>query len=444
MLRYKRLQAYPTTRLAGATTSDGLAASIEAEIAGGRLAAGERLPTVRSLAGRLGLSPTTVAGAYRSLRERGLITTGGRRGTSVAAQPPLRVPQIPAAPAGVRDLWSGNPSPALLPPLRPALEQVDPRPAMYGSPARADALVSLAAADFAVDGIRGDIAIAGGALDAIERILGATVRPGDTVAVEDPTWPRLTDLLQAMGLRPGPVPMDDRGVIPAALERTLGRGARAVIVTPRGQNPTGATFDRRRQRELRAVLAGHRGLLLIEDDYLASVSGGEYHELHAATDRWATIRSHSKLLGPDLRVAPVCGDPLTVSRLEGRRLLGAGWVSHILQQTAAALWRDALDRGLLARAERVYGERRRALVDALATHGINAQGETGLGVWIPVGEELSVVQYLGERGWGVSPGERYRLASPPAIRVTTADLEPADAVRLAADFAEVLRRRPAA
>jgi DNA-binding transcriptional MocR family regulator len=64
---------------------------------------------------------------------------------------------------------------------------------------------------------------------------------------------------------------------------------------------------------------------------------------------------------------------------------------------------------------------------------------SGLNLWIPVREEAHVVQSLLERGWVVTAGERFRLQTPPAIRITTAALKPQDAERLARDLAEVLQ-----
>lgn len=58
--------------------------------------------------------------------------------------------------------------------------------------------------------------------------------------------------------------------------------------------------------------------------------------------------------------------------------------------------------------------------------------------WVPLDEEAPVVQQLLERGWAVSPGERYRFDSPPGIRVTTTDLRPAEAGDLAAAIDEVV------
>jgi DNA-binding transcriptional MocR family regulator len=414
-----------------------IAARIEVAIADGELAPGAQLPTVRELAAALTVSPATVAAAYRTLNQRGLVSASGRRGTVVTPQPPLRVRGARSLPAGTRDLATGNPDPALLPALGPALASVDPAHKLYGGPVNLPRLAELAEADFTADGITGDIAVVGGALDGIERILQTQLKPGDRVVVEDPTWPRITDLVRATGLTPAPVPIDQYGLVPGELDRALRQGARAVIVTPRGQNPTGAALDSRRAELLREVLGRHREAVVVEDDYVAAVAGAPYFSVHDASARWVVIRSLSKVLGPDLRVAPVAGDPLTISRVEGRQLLGAGWVSHLLQQTAAQLWASPATADLLVRVERIYAERRNALVDALAGYGLEAHGRSGLGVWVPVTEESAAVQQLLERGWAVSAGERFRFSAPPGIRITTTDLEPADAELLAAAIRDV-------
>jgi DNA-binding transcriptional MocR family regulator len=416
---------------AGAAT---IAARIEALIAAGQLQPGERLPAVRPLAANLQVSPVTVAAGYRSLRDRGLVTADGRHGTTVAAQPPLRVRPARPLPPGIRDLASGNPDPALLPPLGSALSRIDATHTLYGAPAVHPALAEIARADYAADGITGEITVAAGAMDGIERVLQAELRPGDRIAVEDPSWPRIGDLVTAMGLRPEPVIVDQAGPVPNRLQAALRAGARAAIVTPRGQNPTGAAVDSERAAHIKDVFATHPSVLVIEDDYLAGIAGAPYFALHGRSDRWAVIRSVSKVLGPDLRAATLAGDPLTISRVAGRHLLGPGWVSHLVQQTVATLQADAAARQLLARAEHLYAIRREALVTALDEHGIGAYGASGICVWIPVTDETTIVQALAERGWAVSPGERYRYHSEPGIRVTTTTLEPADARRLASDL----------
>jgi hypothetical protein len=89
----------------------------------------------------------------------------------------------------------------------------------------------------------------------------------------------------------------------------------------------------------------------------------------------------------------------------------------------------------LAPAERRCVQRR----DALRDHGIEAHGTSGLNVWIPLPEESAVVQALFQRGWAVAAGERYRIKTPPAIRVTIASLDVSDATAFAGDLAEALR-----
>jgi DNA-binding transcriptional MocR family regulator len=167
------------------------------------------------------------------------------------------------------------------------------------------------------------------------------------------------------------------------------------------------------------------------------VAGADYVPLHGTSSHWAVIRSLSKVIGPDLRIALMAGDPLTISRVEGRQLLGPGWVSHLLQQVAAQLLGSASTTKLIARAERTYATRRQTLIEALGEHGIDAYGRSGLGVWIPLQEEAATTRLLLERGWAVSPGERYRLGSLPGIRITTTALEAAEAGELAAALAEI-------
>jgi DNA-binding transcriptional MocR family regulator len=198
-----------------------------------------------------------------------------------------------------------------------------------------------------------------------------------------------------------------------------------------------AAVDPERGGTLRDLLGRHSDVVVIEDDYVAAVAGAPYTSLHGASARWVVIRSLSKVRGPDLRLAPMAGDALTISRVEGRQLLGAGWVSHLLQQTAAHLWASPETPELLARAERTYAERRAALVAALASYDITAYGSTGLGVWVPLAGEMATVQQLLDRGWAVSPGERYRFRTPPGVRITTTELQPDEAADLAAAMHEI-------
>ena len=89
--------------------------------------------------------------------------------------------------------------------------------------------------------------------------------------------------------------------------------------------------------------------------------------------RWAAARSLAKSLGPDLRLAILAGDPHTISRVRGRQAVGPGWVSHLLQCTAATLWADPKIARDLKKATATYSQRREAFIAALADHGIEAE-----------------------------------------------------------------------
>src|SRR4029077_1698458 len=138
------------------------------------------------------------------------------------------------------------------------------------------------------------LCVVGGALDGIERVLQAHLRPGDAVAVEKPGYAALFDLLRAQGLALAPVRVDDRGMLPDRLRAALDAGARAAVITPRGQNPTGALLDAQRARELRAVLREHPHALTIEDDHLGLLADAPLHTSVGLTERWAATRSVAK------------------------------------------------------------------------------------------------------------------------------------------------------
>ncbi|MCS0600666.1 aminotransferase class I/II-fold pyridoxal phosphate-dependent enzyme [Streptomyces sp. LP11] len=424
-----------------------IAADVERAVAGGELEPGQHLPPMRELAARLGVNPNTVAAAYRVLRERGVIETAGRRGSRIRPKPATtgREQLGVEVPADGRDLSTGNPDPDLLPRLAPALAaaagQGDRRPVRYGDdPVDAD-LLRVARAELDADGVpAGPLTVTSGSLDAIERLLTAHLRPGDAVAVEDPGWGSLLDLVPALGLRTVPVGVDDDGPLVADLRRALESGARALVVTGRAQNPTGASVTATRARALRAVLRAHPETLLIEDDHGHGIVDQPLHSLAGVTGHWALVRSAAKAYGPDLRLAVLTGDATTVDRVRGRQRLGPGWVSLLLQRTVARLWADgAVDRAAVARS---YGARRDALVEALAGHGVDARGRSGMNVWIPVPDETGAVARLLQAGWGVAPGARFRIASAPGIRVTVSPLTDADITPLAAAVAAAVRPSP--
>lgn len=418
-----------------------LVRSVEQAVASGALAPGDPLPSVRRLALEVGLSPVTVAAGLAELRRRGIVITEQRRGSRIGDGAPVGSARVPMpVPDGARDISRGNPDPALLPDLARTLTRVTFPVRLYGEPSPLPELAALAGEQLRADGVPWEeLCVVSGALDGIERVLQIHLRAGDRVAVENPGYAALFDLLRARGLALEPVAIDERGMRPEALRGALERGARAVIITPRGQNPTGAALDAARAGELRAALETFPTALVVEDDHLGPVAGTELHTTVAGRERWAATRSVAKALGPDLRLAVLAGDARTIARVQGLQQCGPGWVSHILQTLVVALWTDPAIHEQIARATATYAERRKTLLEQLERVGVRALGASGLNVWVPVPEEAAVTGALLQRGWVVAPGAPYRLAgSEPAIRITIATLREDEAGRLAGDLAEVL------
>ncbi|MFI7280803.1 aminotransferase class I/II-fold pyridoxal phosphate-dependent enzyme [Micromonospora chersina] len=436
-------------QISGASSA-AISASVETGIRAGDLAPGDALPAVRALAVELGVSPATVAKAYQELRQRGLVVTAGRHGTRVRPRPPVasrRSALMPPPLPGARDVSAGNPDSRLLPPLGPHLAALAAEfraPVGYAASAVLPELVAAARDRLAADGVPADeITVTGGALDGIERLLAAHLRPGDAVAVEDPGWANLLDLVAALGLRAIGVPVDDEGPTAPGVRAALAAGARALVVTSRAQNPTGAAVSAGRATELRTLLAGRADLLLIEDDHAAELARVPLHPLAGATPAWAFVRSVSKPYGPDLRLAVLAGDEATVARVAGRARVGAGWVSTVLQRLVLALWRDPATADLVRRAAESYERRRDGLVDALAARGLAAHGRTGINVWVPVPDETVAVTALRDAGWSVAPGALNRIAAAPGVRITVSTLDEADLGPLADAVARAVRPSPA-
>ena len=158
----------------------------------------------------------------------------------------------------IRD--SGNPDPRLIPDLAPALATAaGRRPVLYGEPTIDRDLRAWAEGWMAPDVPTGPsglhLTLTSGAVDAVERLLAQALLRDDVVALEDPCFLASIHLAQLGGYRAVPVPVDAEGMTVDGLRRALAQGARAVVSTPRAQNPTGASLTAGRAEQLRAVLA---------------------------------------------------------------------------------------------------------------------------------------------------------------------------------------------
>ena len=431
--------------ITGATAAD-IADSVRGLRDRGVLRPGDTLPSVRSLAARLGVNRNTAVAAYRQLAHAGLVQTRGRAGTVLTGNAPTA--QEGYDPDTVlRDVGTGNPDPRLIPDPSPVLARVTGRPVLYGEPVIDPGLETWARGWMAADlpGAEFRITITSGAVDAVERLLAQALTRDDAVALEDPCFLASIHTVRLGGYRAVPVPVDDEGMTVAGLRAALDAGVRAVICTPRAQNPTGARLTPRRAAALRAVLADHPYVLLVEDDHFSMLSPHRYQTLISPQHRrFALVRSVSKFLGPDMCLAVAATDPETADRLAQRLSPGTTWVSHLLQRLVLGLVSDpdVVDR--IAGAGRHYAERNAAFAERLIRNGLRATSGDGMNLWVELPEPAAVVsQRMMRRGWLVRTGDAFVLdeQSGPShhLRLTVHDLTDEEGDALIADLTAAVR-----
>jgi DNA-binding transcriptional MocR family regulator len=149
------------------------------------------------------------------------------------------------------------------------------------------------------------------------------------------------------------------------------------------------------------------------------------------------IRSFSKSLGPDLRLAAVGGAGDVVDAVANRRLLGPGWSSRILQLVLVHLLRDDATPAVLAAARHAYDERRRRLSAALTAAGVDHPDGDGINVWVAVEDERAALVLLASRGIGAAPGTPFLTRTDrDHLRLTLSRLRDDDADHVAGVLVE--------
>jgi DNA-binding transcriptional MocR family regulator len=429
-----------------AAGAEELVHAVEGLIGDGQLAPGTRLPTIRALARRLGVSPTTVAGAWRLMVADGSIETHGRAGTFVARpRPPRRLPWLSARPGRYRvDLSTGTPDPELLPDISAFLADLGGR-----TPAEAASYLGPVVIPELEEAIRAglpfrpaSVTVVDGALDALDRLMADHVRRGSTVLVEDPCFPPIAEMVELHGGRIVPVATAGHGLEPDALRSGLEARPSVMVIQPRASNPTGVSMRPDHAAALAEIAATSPDTLVIEDDSCGDIASAAPVSLAShLPERTVHIRSFSKSHGPDLRLAAVCGPADVVAGLVERRRLGPIWSPRILQQVLAGMLCDPAVASGIHAARDTYAARRARLTGELARLGIETIGDDGFNVWLPVQSERDAMVALAREGIGVAPGSPFQLrpGSRPHVRVTVS--QPlADASGVAAALAEAAAR----
>lgn len=411
---------------------------------------GDRIPSVRRLSRELGVSITTVLGAYRLLENRGVIEARPQSGYYVRVRPMAMVPEpeITPPPSGpevvsnaelamrilrnARDprlvpLGAAMPNPDLLPVeklnrcLSAAARRLGARGATYDVPPGWEPLrvqIAKRALETGCTLTPDEIIITNGCLEAVGLALQAVCRPGDTVAIESPTFYGVIQAIDRMGLKVLEIPTHCRtGMSVEALRFALDQNpVRAVICTPNFNNPLGSLMPDEAKRDLVALLA-ERSIPLIEDDI--------YGPLHFGPDRPRTAKSYdrnglvllcssfSKDLAPGFRVGWVAAGRFR-ARIEQLKA-ATNVASATLPQVAVA---DFLENGgydhHLRRIRRLYAQRTVQVFETVmksfpeGTRGCCPQG--GFVQWIELPEgvgSLALYEKALCAGIGIAPGPMF-------------------------------------
>ena len=405
-------------------TSKGLAEALSRAIGEGAIDEGELLPPIRSVAQGLGVSPSTVSAAWRLLARAGAIESDGRRGTVVLARRgpgPARYRRALDHTHALRlDLSTGVPDGDLLPDLSTSLGNLHHSWASgsYLDDPIIPGLVEALRVDWPYD--TRHFLVVDGAMDALDQVSSFLLRYGDLVVVENPSFPPMLDLLDALGVRVVGVDVTDDGLDVAALSATLARRPKVVFLQPRAQNPTGISMSEQRAAQLARLLVG-TDVMVVEDDSVGAVASTSPISLGSRLpSQTVHIRSFSKSHGPDLRLAALSGPPALIEGVRERRLLGQGWTSRLLQTVLLDLLGSAPSRAQIDQARVTYAQRRREMTTSLAVRAVRVDARDGLNLWLPVRDETAALLFLASHGIGAAAGSPFATKPTlvPHLRIT--------------------------
>lgn len=423
-------------------SAQGIFESIRELTSNGQLVAGDALPPVRELAEQLGVNRNTVSAAYQRLATAGIAVTQGRLGTRIS-QKPNAGEQEGVTDTALFDLADGSPRREWLPDLNDVASHTQLNQFLYG-----EATILPQIIDYATSWFAGTcpkdfaITLCNGAIDTLERMMLAHLVPGDKVVVEDPCYISSANAIRLAGMGVVGAMVDEFGMRPEALQSALEKGAKAVLITPRAHNPTGASLSSERAAELRAVLSKYPSVLVLEDDHFSLLATTEYYSvIPDSSYHWAVFRSVSKGLGPDLRLAFVAADKESVKRITTRLAPGMSWVSRVLQSFVYTCLTKSVFQHHLSDAKDQCAHARTMLIDALAEQDIPvAKTSDGLNVWVAVGKDCQATTFaLSRKGWLVRPGSSFDIENlSQAIRVSVQNLDENSARRFAQDVAEII------
>ncbi len=417
--------------LGGTRGRGDLVRALHESIRTGRLAAGTRLPSSRSLAKDLGIARNTVADAYGQLVAEGWLTARQGSGTVVADRTVSAAPAPPVLLSAAKnfryDLTPGSPDVSTFPrsewlaAARKALPSAPNEAFGYGDPrGRIELRQTLADYLARARGVRADperILICSGYVQALSLLSEViATQGGKTISVEEFGYNLHWDVIRSRGLEPVPVPVDEHGV------RSNRLSGEAALLTPAHQMPLGVPLAPDR-RTAAVEWARETGAVLIEDDY-----DGEFRYDRQAVgalqaldpELVAYTGTASKSLAPGLRLAwMVLPQHLMEPVLATKRT--ADLQTATLDQLILAEFIVSGHYDRHVRRTRLHYRRRRDhLVELLAVRapGVKVAGiSAGMHVLLDVpGDANEMVDRATRQGLRLASLDTYRFTSDPSAR----------------------------
>jgi DNA-binding transcriptional MocR family regulator len=406
------------------------------DIASGVLQPGTRLPPHRELAYRLGISPNTTSRAYAEGVDRALIQGEVGRGTFVRMPGAAGLDAVPGdmrrPAAGPVDLSRNLPCPGLAAPqlarALTALGQSNRPQALTDDQTEADldrqadaAIAWLEYADIKAD--RSEVVVTNGAQHGILCALMSVTRPGDLVLTEELTYAPVKAMADRLALKLTPVPLDDGGLCPDALEEVCGTHAvKALYLAPTLQTPTTVTMGAQRRARI-AEIAGRHGLILIEDDVFGLLKPERLDPIATlAPDRTIYVTSTSKCLAPGLRVGFLRAFPAVAAAIR-RAVSLTCWMTPPLMVEIAARWIEDGTAGRLIEAQRAHAARRQAIAAGIFADSDVRSDPHGLHLWLNLPPEWPADAFTSEaaeRGIRIVEGSAFAVDTgtrPRAVRL---------------------------
>lgn len=372
-----------------------IADAIESGVKKGNLSPGDKMPTHRELADRLGVTVGTVTRGYAEAARRGLLRGETGRGTFVGGEITQQlISHQEKLRQDIVDMKAALPLEALNPDLGKALKEIGSDPAtqrlLEYAPSVGRQIDREAGAAwlrrYNLDVHPDNLCLTVGGQNSLAVILSSIFRPGDTVAVEGITYPLIKTLSRRFHIRLIPVEQDELGMIPESLDEVCrNQPIRGVYLMPTCQNPTTARMPEYRRHEI-ADIARKHDLTVMEDDAYG-LAAGDFGIPFAAIlpERTFFVASLSKSVAGGLRVAYLVSPPRHLSAVRGA-ISDMVWMTPPLMADIARRWimDGTVDRTLSAKREEAA---RRTEVAKKILSGLDiAMQKTGYYAWIKLPE----------------------------------------------------------